>query len=702
MKPKIDFKILFESLPGLFIVLSPNLKIMAISNDYLKITSVKKDRFLNTDFVDLLQNIIHVNTKSGVTNFLITINQVLLNKSATNFTNHKQTIILQDGTPKEERFNVSIKPVLNSKNEINYLICSLESLTDLLEFQTEQIEKNKISDNLKKGLMDISFDLMEENNKLKKSKVKNRISNDNLKIKITENRNEIDYLNSEKMDYVNALDKSSILSITDNKGIIIHVNENFCKLSKYTENELLGSNHRIINSGHHSKAFFNNLWRIISSGTIWKGEIKNKAKDGSFYWVDSIVIPFIDSEGKPFKYVSIRTDITENKKLTEEIKSNEERFKNIYNNTLVAMYSFDLKKLKPVEVNSTGYKLFGYKSQNDFLENFTSPNHMVNIKERGENIKLLLNKGKLGHRISYMKKKDGSFFWAKIYAQVNSEKTIAECVVIDVTNEVDYKQNLEKTVAERTAQLDISLKNEIASNELKSKFVAIASHEFRTPLTAIATSASLIKMYEKSDQQKQRLNHVNIILSSVKNLTSILNDFLSIEQIEKGYSRSNCTEFNLPLFLSEIKNEVSGIVHSKKQKIIISHAGENELCQCLKLLKNILLNLISNASKYSEIKSTIHINSSIINNVVNISVKDEGLGIGPDDQARLFETFFRAKNVGHIEGTGLGLHIVKKYVELMDGSIHFKSKLGVGSVFTIEFPQKIINKNDVAKQVLLF
>ncbi len=300
---------------------------------------------------------------------------------------------------------------------------------------------------------------------------------------------------SETTDYIHALDESSIVAITNQKGIITHVNENFCTISKYSEQELLGQDHRIINSGYHPKDFIRDLWVTIAHGTIWRGELKNKAKDGSYYWVDTTIVPFLNEQGKPYQYLAIRSDITQRKKAEEEI----------------------------IQIN----------------------------------------------------------------------------------------KDLEGKVKVRTQELTAALEREKELSELKSRFVALASHEFRTPLSAILSSASLIGHYKEWDQDDKRQKHINRIKSSVGHLTDILDEFLSLEKLEQGKVDVIRTTFNLQEFMEDIVSEMEGMLSKKDQKINSTYEGQAEIFLDKKILRHILLNLLSNASKYSAHGKSIHLATSV-------------------------------------------------------------------------------------------
>jgi signal transduction histidine kinase len=245
-------------------------------------------------------------------------------------------------------------------------------------------------------------------------------------------------------------------------------------------------------------------------------------------------------------------------------------------------------------------------------------------------------------------------------------------------------EELEHKVVMRTQELSDALSKERELSDLKSRFVSMASHEFRTPLSTILSSVSLIAKYTSSDEQDKRDKHIHRIRSAVSNLTDILNEFLSLGKIEEGKIQLHYSECNLKEQLQLIISEIHPILKNG-QKIDYVHNGDVKANVDLSLLRNIMINLVSNAIKFSPEHAPIKVSSNHNGHSVDIEVKDQGLGIPDDDKKHLFERFFRGRNVDNIQGTGLGLHIVSRYVELMGGQIAVDSELEKGTTFKLKF-----------------
>lgn len=239
-----------------------------------------------------------------------------------------------------------------------------------------------------------------------------------------------------------------------------------------------------------------------------------------------------------------------------------------------------------------------------------------------------------------------------------------------------------------------ALQKEKELGEMKSRFVSMASHEFRTPLGAILSSASLIEKYEKTEQQSNRLKHTSRIKSSVGNLTDILNDFLSMEKLNANKVEVQQEEVNL---CNLVEYAIEELDASRKEGQQIIFDRDETACiinSDVKFLKNILLNLLSNGLKYTGENGVVQVTLDSSDEMVRIVVSDNGIGIPEKDQEGMFERFHRATNVSNIQGTGLGLNIVKKYVELLEGTIRFESELNKGTTFFIELPKNKQLKED--------
>jgi signal transduction histidine kinase len=252
------------------------------------------------------------------------------------------------------------------------------------------------------------------------------------------------------------------------------------------------------------------------------------------------------------------------------------------------------------------------------------------------------------------------------------------------------KEALEKLEQSQT-ELHEALDKEKQLNEIKSRFVSMASHEFRTPLSAVLSSAALISKYTKEDDQEKRDKHITRIKDSVKHLNDILEDFLSLGKLDEGRISADPCEFNLKEMIVETLGDIK-VVLKPGQKLDFRYEGEEKVNADKKLLRNILINLVSNAAKFSEEDLPITISAISNNGKSSITVTDKGIGISDKDQEHLFTMFYRASNVTNIQGTGLGLHIVKRYLDLINGTVNLQSTLGKGTSITITFPT-VINSN---------
>lgn len=248
---------------------------------------------------------------------------------------------------------------------------------------------------------------------------------------------------------------------------------------------------------------------------------------------------------------------------------------------------------------------------------------------------------------------------------------------------------LQEQIAERKKaeeETKKALDKERELNELKTKFVSIASHEFRTPLSTVLSSASLVQQYKEKGDLDKIDKHIHRIKSSVNHLTAILNDFLSLGKLEEGRIEVEKELVCVHDFFEEVNEEIKPLLKEGQRIALTCELEQKEIPLDKRVMRNILFNLLSNASKYSAPGKTIHIDCRSIEKKLAITIRDEGIGIPESEVKHLFERFFRASNVTNIQGTGLGLNIVKRYVDLLKGTIDFTSVEGKGSTFTITIP----------------
>lgn len=377
-------------------------------------------------------------------------------------------------------------------------------------------------------------------------------------------------------------------------------------------------------------------------------------------------------------------------------------------------------------LNPEAERLFGYEKHQLLGQNIELliPRrfHGGHVQSRAQFYKHPGNRRMGQGRDLYAVRKDGSEFPVEVSLSHFSDKKGRYVIafVIDITQRKEAEQkllfqkeqlervtndvkklnaDLENKVEERTlilkealheleksqTELEEALSKEKELNEIKSRFVSMASHEFRTPLSTILSSANLINRYQLAEEQPNRDKHTKRIKDAVKHLNDLLEDFLSFGKLEEGKVDVKLEPVDVHQLIGEVEEELKATL-KEGQAIHLNLDATPTIQSDKRILKHTIINLMSNAIKFSDAGKIIQVSAWEKEDLLYLSVADEGIGIAEEDQEYLFDSFFRAKNAFNIQGTGLGLHIVKRYLGLLHGKIYFDSILNAGTTVTVVLP----------------
>jgi len=461
---------------------------------------------------------------------------------------------------------------------------------------------------------------------------------------------------------------------------------------------------------------------IIKRNGSWKEEVLFKKRNGEIYLGRLDIASFMFNGKNHYlqRIINIDSQRIFSENLFKEIKKFEALFEyatlpilllNNHGSIILAngqalnlfQYSEnEMTQLKVEDLMPTNFKDLDVSQHNGYMSNsqtrvMGAGMELRAVKRSGQEFPVEISLGyysideqtyTIAFILDIAKRKESEFILRKQTAEMEQAKREIEKLNLDLENKVDQRtRELMDTMSaleQSRDELTTALSKERELSDLKSRFVSMASHEFRTPLSTIQSSVSLIGKYNESQDQEKRVKHIQRVHSAVNNLTDILNDFLSIGKIEEGKISSHKMLFSLPDLITRITNEMVPIL-KPGQKIVYDHYGVAEVELDHSLIGNIMINLLSNASKFSFENSIITVNSEVNHHQIKISIEDHGMGIAEEDRKHLFERFFRGKNVFNIQGTGLGLHIVSKYVEIMNGTIDVESELEKGTKFKLKF-----------------
>ena len=469
-----------------------------------------------------------------------------------------------------------------------------------------------------------------------------------------------------------AIDACAIVATTDTQGTITAINDRFCEISEYHRDELLGQNHRILNSGHHPPEFFRTLWRTLAQGHLWRGEVCNRAKSGKLYWVDTSIMPMRDESDRITQYLAIRFDITERKQAEEELSF----ARIIMDRASLFIWWLDIETAQFFYVNEDVCQRFGYSREEILQLRVWDIDPNLNPTVWAE-IAAQLRRGEILHLQSQHRHKDGRLIAAEVNAQYIQleNRSFVVAFTRDITERKAMEDELRraKIAAEQAAQA-------------KSEFLANMSHEIRNPLNAIIGLSELTLQTSLTDQQR---NYIQKVERSGQLLLGIINDILDFSKIDAGKLELE----SLPFDIGEVVANLTSILGFKaEEKGLQLHCHVDPKLPSTLLgdslrLSQILINLGNNAIKFTE-AGEINIRAEVLIECQNtvmlrFSVVDTGIGMTVDQQSKLFQSFSQADSsmTRKYGGTGLGLAICKKLIELMEGQIWCESELGVGSAF---------------------
>ncbi|NVO05744.1 MAG: PAS domain S-box protein [Rhodoferax sp.] len=481
-------------------------------------------------------------------------------------------------------------------------------------------------------------------------------------------------LNNQKF----ALDQHAIVSMTDLQGNIIYANGKFSEISGYSHAELLGQNHRIVNSGLHPQAFFVGMWNTIAQGQVWHGEICNRSKGGALYWVDATIVPLLDANGLPEQYIAIRTDISVRKAMEATLAEQLRFVEVLLEATPTAIYLKD-RQGRYLRFNKAFETLLGIaradwigKTVFDLVEGDTAA--MLNAKDQD-----LFAQGRVQtYEAQFRNRQTGEMreglYWKAPLTDAQGQVSGLVGTILDITEKNRIEQELRD--AKRNA--------EDASRD-KSDFLGNMSDEIRTPMNGVIGMTDLALDLEQNPTQRE---YLRIVKNSAQSLMVILNDVLDFSKIEAGKLNIEAVRFPLVATLDESLESLRS--RAQQKGLVLESSLQPDLPAEVigdpVRLRQILTNLCDNAIKFTA-EGGVYVRLGSVptatGHELQITVRDTGLGIPADKQQGVFEAFSQAdtSTTRRFGGTGLGLTICARLVALMGGRIWLESTEGVGSSF---------------------
>jgi PAS domain S-box-containing protein len=474
-----------------------------------------------------------------------------------------------------------------------------------------------------------------------------------------------------------------IADVSSPDSSIIYVNPAFEHLTGYSADEVMGQNFLLLQGADINQPGLQELSNAMQSGQDCTVILRNSCQDGSLFWHELNISPVYDIDGDLSHYIGIQTDITERQQAETALLVSQERLQYLLTSSPAVIYTCKVSEdFGAIFISENIKAMVGYEAR-EFIQ---SSDFWFSHLHPEDAPKVIAERSRASQQADYSLEyrflhQDGIYRWVYDQGKVVWDEAGNPLELVGYWADITNRKQLEQ-------ELRIALETEKELNELKSRFISMTSHEFRTPLSTILSSSELLEHYSHKWTHEKQLTHLHRIQAAVTRMTEMLNDILVIGKGEAGKLEYRPLLFDLVKYCRQLVEEVR--LNLKSQHLVHFTSQYQSICCYMdeKLLGHILSNLLSNALKYSPDGSLVNFTLSCQEGKAVFEIKDQGIGIPEEDLPRLFESFHRARNVGNILGTGLGLAIVKKCVDIHQGTINVNTLLGVGSNFTVTLPLK--------------
>lgn len=464
---------------------------------------------------------------------------------------------------------------------------------------------------------------------------------------------------------------------------IIYVNEAFTRTTGYTLAEVLGKTPRILQGPKTNRQA---LAKVRNALVTWQPvtvETINYRKDGSEFWVEFSIVAVANKQGLYTHWISVQRDITERKRTEQALRQSDERFRRVVENALDIITIIDIAGYIYYASPSVA-QVIGYNPEKLIGTNFFADIHPDDLEPVAQEVINVWHNSAPGLPLEFRyRHQNGS--WRVLEA-------VSQKFIDDAPEPRILINSRDITERKRLSEMRLALERERELSALKTRFFSMASHEFRTPLSTVLAAAQLIEnspnVWQDANKRSRNLRRIE---DAVKNMVQLLDDILTINRAETGRLEFNPQPLRLEKLCRHCVEEIQ--LSASSNHVITFECPQQEVRVCLdeKLMRSILANLLSNALKYSPQGGEVQVYLKFLPEQVQIQISDQGIGIPPDDLKQLFEPFHRGQNVRRLPGTGLGLVVVKKCVDLHQGQIHLASQLHLGTTVTVNLPLILSN-----------